>query len=98
MYLFDDRVQIEPEPIHAGEKARIYYNGILAKSGADKVYLHYGIDGWKKPNTISMDKISDRFETEIKTTAGIREIDFCFKDSADHWDNNNGFNWKVSVE
>ncbi len=97
MFISDDRVNINPEPIKAGSKARITYDGLLARCGADRVFLHYGVDGWKKTNTIPMERIGDRFEAEVKTTASVREIDFCFKDSADHWDNNGGFDWRVDV-
>ncbi|MGE5550494.1 MAG: carbohydrate-binding protein [Bacteroidota bacterium] len=97
MHLFDDRVQVDPEPLKAGGLTKIRYNGLLAKSGADRVYLHYGVDGWKKTTTIPMERIGDRFEADIKTTASVRQIDFCFKDSADHWDNNNGLNWRVGA-
>lgn len=94
---YDDRVFVDPTPLRAGSKGRIQYQGLLAKAGADKVYLHYGVDGWRKPALICMDRIGDRFETEIKTTVSSREIDFCFKDSADHWDNNSGMDWKMEV-
>ena len=97
MHLFDDRVQVDPEPIKPGDTTKIRYNGLLAKSGADRVFLHFGVDGWKKAATVPMERIGDRFEAEIKTTASVRNVDFCFKDSADHWDNNNGLNWRVGV-
>lgn len=93
----DDRVQVDPDPVKAGGTAKIRYNGLLAKSGADRVFLHYGVDGWKKPTTIEMTRIGDRFEGEVKTSATARSLEFCFKDSADHWDNNNGLDWRVSV-
>lgn len=93
----DDRVQIEPDPIRPGSTAKIRYSGLLARSGADRVFLHYGVDGWKRPNTVEMNRIGDRFEGEIRTTASVRAVDFCFKDSADHWDNNNGLNWRAVV-
>lgn len=97
MHLYDDRVEIEPAPIKAGSVAKVKYNGLLAQSGADRVFLHYGLDGWKKPNTVEMTRIGDRFEAGFRTTAAVRSVDFCFKDSADHWDNNSGFNWRVEV-
>ncbi|MGQ9778916.1 MAG: carbohydrate-binding protein [Bacillota bacterium] len=93
----DDRVQVDPNPVRAGGPAKIMYNGLLAKSGADRVFLHYGVDGWKKPTTIEMTRVGDRFESEVKTSATMRSLDFCFKDSADHWDNNNGLDWHVSI-
>ena len=97
MNLIDDRVQVDPEPAKAGGLVKIRYNGLLARGGAERVYLHYGVDGWKKPATVPMDRIGDRFEADIKTTASVRQVDFCFKDGADHWDNNSGFNWKVQA-
>ena len=97
MHQFDDRVDVEPYPIKAGSKAKIRYNGLLSQCGADKVYLYYGVDGWKKPQTIPMERVGDRFETEVKTAASVQHVDFCFKDSADHWDNNSGSNWSADV-
>ncbi len=97
VHLFDDRVDVEPQPIKAGGLIKIRYAGLLARSGADQVYLHYGVDGWKKSATVPMQRIGDRFEAEIKTTASVRQVDFCFKDSADHWDNNSGSNWRVQA-
>ncbi len=97
MHHYDDRIQVEPEPIKAGSMAKIRYYGLLAKSGADRIFLHYGVDGWKKPATVEMNRVGDRFESEIRTTASVKALDFCFKDSADHWDNNSGTNWRVDV-
>ena len=97
MHLFDDRIQVEPDPIRAGGRAKIHYHGILAKCGADRVFLHYGVDGWKRPTTVCMDRVGDRFEGEVKTAATCRQVDFCFKDSADHWDNNNSRDWSIDV-
>jgi hypothetical protein len=95
---YDHRVEIDPYPIKAGGKVKIKYNGLLAGSGADKVYLHYGVDGWKKPQTIPMEKSGNYFETEVKITASVRHMDFCFKDCADHWDNNTGLNWTAEAQ
>ena len=42
----DDRVSIEPAPVQSGDTVHINYQGILKNSGADQVFLHYGVDGW----------------------------------------------------
>ncbi|MGE5551218.1 MAG: hypothetical protein ACM3ZC_11935 [Bacteroidota bacterium] len=40
-----------------------------------------------------MERLEDgRFEAAIEAE-GDREIDFCFKDGAGNWDNNDGHDW-----
>lgn len=87
---------ILPE-VNKGSKTSVNYDGILAEHNADKIYLHYGFDGWNKVNTIQMNKGSEgTFSTEIKVN-GKNELNFCFKDSANNWDNNNGSDWTVGI-
>jgi len=94
---FDNRVNFEPVPAHAGKKETIIYQGLLMQSGADGVYLHYGYDGWQNVSTIPMTREKDgTFKAEIKPE-GEREVNLCFKDSASNWDNNSGWNWKIDI-
>jgi hypothetical protein len=94
----DDRVSLEPAPVKSGDTVHINYTGLLRNSGADEVYLHYGLDGWKDSGTVKMEKMhNDTFGAEIKVNAN-QEINFCFKDSASNWDNNNGWNWKADIQ
>lgn len=93
----DDRVSFEPAPVKTGDTIHINYQGLLRNSGADDVYLVYGNDGWNNVNTVKMNhEEAGSFKTEIKATAN-QEINFCFKDSANNWDNNSGWNWKADV-
>lgn len=93
----DDRIWVNPSPPVKGSTAEIGYRGLLSQSGADKVYLHYGTDGWKNPRTVPMNRKPDgSFAGQIVVDAE-RSLEFCFKDSADHWDNNSGLNWYVPV-
>lgn len=85
-----------PEVIK-GSETSISYDGILSNSGAEKVYLHYGFDGWSNAKTVAMKKgLSGAFNTEIKVK-GKDELNFCFKDNANNWDNNYGSDWKVEI-
>ncbi|MGQ9755570.1 MAG: carbohydrate-binding protein [Desulfotomaculales bacterium] len=43
----DDRVDVFPSPSVKDRDTTIKYNGLLAKSGADRVFIHYGFDGWR---------------------------------------------------
>jgi hypothetical protein len=92
----DERIALEPDAARTGENVRIKYHGLLKNSGANEVYLYYGKDGWHNTNTIRMHMENDDFVAEVKAEAD-HELNFCFKDSADNWDNNNGYDWKVHV-
>lgn len=93
----DERVFVDPGQPERKGKARIGYHGLLAASGADRVYLHYGFDGWRNPRTVPMSPFLDGFTATIPIE-GLEELNFCFKDSADNWDNNSGWNWKARID
>lgn len=96
--ILDNNISIELPEVKKGDKTSVRYNGLLTNSGAEKVYLHYGYDGWKNTETVPMKKdVTGSFSTEIKVK-GNSEINFCFKDNADNWDNNSGSNWKVEID
>ncbi|MCW2279371.1 carbohydrate-binding protein [Heliophilum fasciatum] len=76
-------------------EARISYNGLLAHSGADQVYLHIGSGdprNWQHTRTEPMQRTTSGFE---KTIHMDNQVNFCFKDSANNWDNNCGLNWSI---
>lgn len=76
--------------------ASITYNGLLARSGADKVYLHCGSGdpkSWRNVSTVCMDRTARGWESTQRMAEPM--LNFCFKDSANHWDNNNGYNWTI---
>jgi len=90
-------VVASPYPVNTGENLSIIYNGLLAQSGADRVFLHVGYGpttAWTNPHDVEMMKTARGFETTIKVDRPDR-INFCFKDSAANWDNNNGLNWSI---
>ncbi len=94
----DDRISLEPGTPAKGEKVKIEYRGLLAQSGADGVWLHCGFDGWNNTQDIFMPRSNQgtfSCSTEIQ---GKREMNLCFKDSANHWDNNDGHNWTVTIK
>lgn len=87
-------VEIRPGA-YSGE-ATVCYNGLLAKSGADQVYLHYGNGSgkWSGVKTERMDHTNVGWEKTIRLNGNQAAI--CFKDSANNWDNNQGYNWVIS--
>lgn len=76
----------------------ISYSGLLAKLGAEQVYLHYGYGNphyWYNVSTQEMYRTPRGWEKTIKLLDD--KANFCFKDSANNWDNNNGNNWLVRM-
>lgn len=76
-----------------GNEATIVYNGLLARSGADQVFLHCGFGNpmhWENVSTQRMDRTQRGWEKNIRIE---NQAIFCFKDSAGNWDNNSGYNW-----
>lgn len=87
-----------PNPTKEEATLRIGYSGLLKNAGADAVYLHYGYDGWNSSiHTVKMNRLANGdFEVDLYPK-DQREVNFCFKDSANNWDNNNGWNWTVHL-
>jgi hypothetical protein len=98
-YQFPDGVVVDPTPITAGEEITVLYNGLLSKSGADQMYLHvgYGDSGeWRGTADLSMSKTGWGWVKTLEMPEDSR-FKFCFKDSANNWDNNNGVNWSFEI-
>jgi len=92
-------VVVDPVPITAGEEVTILYNGLLAQSGADQVYLHCGYgnaDAWSDIRDYKMEKTERGWVKKIKVD-NMSRLNICFKDSASNWDNNNGINWSFEI-
>lgn len=94
----DHHLSWNPAPASPGDTVQINYHGLLKDSGADSVFLHYSFDNWSSPTqTVRMERTRDKFTSEIGAS-GNHELNFCFKDSAANWDNNNGANWTMNLQ
>ena len=78
------------------EKSCELYNGLLAHSGADGYLCTWAtvLSGWSNTKDVEMMRTQRGFETTFRVDKPDR-INFCFKDSAANWDNNNGLNWSI---
>lgn len=95
--LANQGISIAPQDARAGELVKIMYNGLLAQNGADQVYLHMGFgDQWDKSSDLPMQRTINGWQRVIPLDV-TGSMNFCFKDSANNWDNNNGYNWRVEV-
>lgn len=92
-------VMIRPVPLTRGEQVTITYDGLLSYAGADQVYLHSGFgsnQNWQQVYDHKMVRTARGWETTFEITDGSR-LNFCFKDSANNWDNNYGKNWSYEI-
>lgn len=75
-----------------GRDVTIVYNGLLHQAGAQQVYMHAGFGtDWRSVYDHRMERTSEGWQCTINMEE--EELNFCFKDSANNWDNNNGQNW-----
>jgi len=90
-------VSLSPFPLRAGETVTVYYNGLLADSGAHEVTLHMGHgDQWSGSRDIKMQQTAKGWESTISLDRS-EKLNFCFRDNAGNWDNNNGVNWSHEI-
>lgn len=106
MYDLHPAFTVSPVPKSVGDRVVFKYHGMLAESGADQIWLHTGYNVWHHPGSgtgqwenvydYKMSKVGDEWEATVEI---VREgqFNFCFKDSANNWDNNNGLNWSYRV-
>lgn len=92
-------VTVAPVPVTFGEDIVVKYSGILAQSGADGIFLHMGygpLDHWNYVTDLPLKKNGNSWEVTFEVKDDNR-LNFCFRDSAGNWDNNNGKNWSFEV-
>ncbi len=92
-------VVVDPTPITAGEEITVLYYGLLARSGADQVFMRvgYGDAGdWRDVKDLKMSRTGWGWVKTLEMPDDSR-FNFCFRDSADNWDNNNGMNWSFEI-
>lgn len=81
-----------------GSDVTIIYNGLLDKSGANKVFLHAGFGDpmqWKIVDDYRMQRTPEGWKKTFNVEDN--QVTFCFHDTANNWDNNNGYNWTYKV-
>ncbi|MCX7842711.1 MAG: carbohydrate-binding protein [Clostridia bacterium] len=93
----ENGVIIDKLPAYAGDEVTITYDGLLAKSGADKVYAYIGYgEEWQEKGFVPMNLELDTFKATFKALMpGTMYI--AFKDSAENWDNNSGANYSFEI-
>ena len=77
---------------------KISYTGQFFQDGSSEVYLHYGFGLlWEDLGELKMEKTDLGFQAEITLTSA-ETLNFCFKNEAGVWDNNNNSNYIFPIE
>lgn len=81
-----------------GRTVKLTYKGCLTENGTNDIYVHFGFGLlWDNLQEIKLNKIEDGwFETEINLL-NAEDINFCFRDGNNNWDNNSFKNYTASI-
>lgn len=91
-------VQVKPLS-EDGKTISILYNGRLKNTGAEQIYLHYGMgdkNNWDWISEQPMENQAQGWEKIVQLHES-KQLNFCFKDNTDNWDNNHGSNWAYRI-
>lgn len=94
----EEGITISPLPLTEGEMLSISYDGLLAKSGANQVFAHIGFgsnEEWQNVQDIQMENGKGKWDCSLIPLDS--RLNFCFHDTANNWDNNNGHNWSLTI-
>ena len=77
---------------------KVSYTGDLFQKGAEEVYIHFGFGLlWENVSEIKMVKTELGFQAEL-ALEDFESLNFCFRNEANVWDNNNGENYIFPIE
>ena len=77
---------------------KLSYTGKFFQDDSGEVFLHYGFgNNWDGLNDVKMEKTELGFQAEIHLTDG-ETFNFCFRNNANKWDNNDGNNYIFPLE
>jgi hypothetical protein len=80
-----------------GKKVTLTYTGLLPRSGAKEVFARVGFGNhWNDVYDYKMERTPDGFETTIPVSVADN-LNICFKDALNNWDNNSGQNYTFKV-
>lgn len=95
-FTFSDPIQgVQVKPMtQDGQQIRIRYSGSLRQNRINQIWLHGGFGNESNWNNIEdhlMEQVDDGWEQTIQLKGN--QLNFCFLDSVNNWDNNDGANW-----
>ena len=93
----ENGVKLSKKTSKVGDTVKLFYDGLLKKSGASQVKVHTGYnDEWEEADYIDMVPEGEAFVTEV-TIKKHGYFNCAFVDPAGNWDNNSGANYSFKV-
>ncbi|MHB8065075.1 MAG: carbohydrate-binding protein [Ruminiclostridium sp.] len=93
----DNGVLLSKKVLYVGDRVKVSYTGLLSRSGAKSIFLHAGFgDKWENSLFIPMELEQGKFSAELEILDS-KNFGICFKDCAEHWDNNSEENYVFNV-
>ena len=81
-----------------GSKVKISYTGYLFENKSESVFVHYGFGSqWENLSEVQMQKTDLGFQAEIELQSA-EDLNLCFRNSNNEWDNNYGQNYSFKIE
>ena len=98
MPVVENKIYFDTETLTEGRTAKLTYKGTLAENGAEEIYVHYGFGLlWENLQEAKLEKVSEgTFEADIYL-ASCENINFCFRDGNNNWDNNQAQNYTAPI-
>lgn len=79
-------------------EVKVTYAGKLFQNGSEDVTVHYGFgENWEDAQDLQMQKSELGFQADIYVKSNTK-LNFCFRNNAGEWDNNNGSNYAFKIE
>lgn len=77
---------------------KITYAGKFFENKSQNVFLHYSFNNhWENAKDIKMEKSELGYQAEINLNNN-KELNICFYNEKDEWDNNDSFNYNFPIE
>lgn len=94
----DDGVNVSPTPITLGDTVTVTYSGQLLQNNPQSLHLHWGVGPghWEHVQDVAMEKAAGGYTATLEV-GEEGNFEFCFRDSDNNWDNNEGRNWSYIV-
>jgi hypothetical protein len=91
-------VSFSKASISVGDEVTLSYKGVLLEKGSADIFLHFGYgDSWEEKELLQMKLEKGTYKAKLKMKHS-GNLNFCFKDNVENWDNNADNNYSLNIE
>lgn len=94
---FTKEITLNKDKVYENSELTIKYTGKLYQNNSEKTFISYGYGNlWDNKNEIELQKTEDGLTATINIKTGT-DLQFCFHDDNNSWDNNNSQNYILPI-